>query len=158
MTTPIHIGDRGKTLGPLKPTGRVTVNDQTIEASSEGVWIDSGSDIVIVGGNTRLAIVRVYSSEMSRPRNNGQRLPAETAMETTPLQSPPSWVERVNSVVIGLVIGIVVVPIAWLFGAPLSSYALFVPVSGGNCRLAFPYFCRFCNRNGRPARGSSTTS
>ncbi|MEZ6090661.1 MAG: hypothetical protein R3C05_22115 [Pirellulaceae bacterium] len=70
MTTPIHIGDRGKTLGPLKPTGRVTVNGQPVEATSEGEWIDSDSDIVILGGNTRRVIVRLLSGETKCLSNN----------------------------------------------------------------------------------------
>jgi hypothetical protein len=140
MTKPIHIGDRGKTVGPLKPTGYVRVNDQTIEASSEGVWIDSDSDIVIVGGNTRRAIVRMYSSETICPRNSRERLPAETAIETTPLQSPLSCVERGNSVVVGLVIGIVIVPVAWLSGMPLSVFALLVPLSGAIAGWLFRSF------------------
>lgn len=140
MTKPIRIGDRGKTLGPLKPTGRVTVNDQTIEASSEGVWVDSDCDIVIVGGNRRRVIVQLYTGETIHARNNGERLPAELAIEMTPLQSPPAWVERVNSVVIGLVIGIVLVPAAWLFGTQLSVYALFVPASGAMAGWLFRKF------------------
>jgi hypothetical protein len=130
MTPQIHIGDKGKTLGPLKPTGRITVMGHAIDASSEGTWIDGDVDVVIVGGNTRQAIVRLFSTAGKPPQNNGEPLPQEQPTEVTPLQSPPAWVERIYSVRIGFVIGIIFVPIAWLFGTPLSVYALFVPVSG----------------------------
>ncbi len=140
MTTPLRIGDLGRTLGPLKPTGRVAVNDQTVDASSEGEWIDADTDILIVGGTMRRVIVRLFSSETRRPSNSGEPLPAATVAATTPLQSPPSWVEQINSVFTGLVIGIVLVPVAWLFGVQLTAYALFVPVSGAIAGWLFGSF------------------
>ena len=138
--TSIQIGDSGTTLGPLKPTGRVSVNGHTVDASSEGGWIDSDSDVVVVGGNTRRVIVRVLSGVAEPPKNNGEPLPEEKAIETTPLQSPPAWVERINSVTIGLVIGIVLVPCVWLFGTPFSLYAMLVPVAGAIAGWLFRVF------------------
>jgi hypothetical protein len=116
------------------------VNGHTIDASSEGGWVDSDSDIVVVGGNLRQAIVRVPSSNADLLRNNGEPLPEEKAIETTPLESPPAWVERINSIVIGLVIGIVLIPCVWLTGTPFSLYALLVPVSGAIAGWLFRIF------------------
>lgn len=140
MTISIHIGDSGTTLGPLKPTGRISVNGHTIDASSEGGWIDSDSNVTVVGGTTRQAIVRVRSAVARPPQNHGEPLPDEQPIETTPLQSPPAWVERINSVAIGLVIGIVLVPCVWLFGTPISLDAILVPVAGAMAGWMFRIF------------------
>jgi hypothetical protein len=130
MTVPIHIGDRGQTLGPLKPTGRIDVNGSTISSSSEGGWIDAETDVVIVGGNQGQAIVRAFSSDASLPQDNGVPLPEENEIETDPQQSPPAFVERVNSVAIGLLLGVVLVPIVWSTGTSFSSFSYLMPVSG----------------------------
>lgn len=140
MATEFNIGDKGKTLGPLKPEGRIVINGITMDAASEGMWIDADADIVIVGGNSRRPIVRVYPSDQDLPRNCGQPLLEASAVETTPLQAPPAWVERTHTVLLGLAIGIVLVPIAWLFGTPLSVYAFFVPVSGAIAGWLFRVF------------------
>jgi hypothetical protein len=133
MATQIQLGMKAKTLGPLKPTGRVSIDGHTMDASSEGMWIDGDVNVVIVGGCTRQVIVRVYSNDGDLPPNSGQQLPEENAIETTPLRAPPAWVERIHSVKIGIVIGIVLVPIAWMLGTPMSSSAILVPVS---CAMA----------------------
>lgn len=69
ITSQIRIGGKGKTLGPLKPQGRISVLGHSIDATSEGTWIDGDVEVVIVGGNTRQAIVRfsVYPNVVCRP-------------------------------------------------------------------------------------------
>ena len=135
------LATREKTVGPLKPTGQITVNGHELDASSDGPWIDSATDVVIVGGNTRQAIVRVLSGAAAiHPANNREPLPDEKKFEPTPLQAPLAWVERINAVIIGLVIGIVLVPIVWLSGRPWSLFALLVPVSGAIAGRLFRSF------------------
>jgi hypothetical protein len=140
MTVEIQIGDQAKTISPLKPTGRISVNGITMDATSEGTWIDLGADVVIVGGNKRRAIVREAGGADGQLRNHGSPLPAERQFETTPLQSPPAWVERIRSVKFGLVIGIVLIPIVWLCGIPFTIYALMLPVSGAIAGWLFGIF------------------
>ncbi len=139
MTSPIRIGDIGTTLSPMKPTGRVSVNGQRMDASSEGAWIDSGVDIVIVGGNTRQAIVRELCKDPGNPQNHGEPLLEVKAIQT-PLQSPPARVEQINSVVVGLVIGVVLMPVVWLTGTPFSLDALLVPLAGAVAGWIFRMF------------------
>ena len=76
----------------------------TIDASSEGTWIDDDVDVVIVGGNTRQAIVRLVSTDAKLPPNTGEPLAKEPSIHVSSLHSPPAWVERINSVRIGLIL------------------------------------------------------
>jgi len=41
-------GDKGKTITRLAPIGKVTVNDQTIEAKSMGPFIDENTEVEVV--------------------------------------------------------------------------------------------------------------
>ena len=129
MTLQIRIGDQGKTLGPLKPTGRISINGQNVDASSNGEWIDSNSDVVVIGGSSRQVLVSVMSRERGSMENGGDVLPDGKEIETTPLHAPHALVERINIVGIGFVVGIVLIPAAWLSGTTLSFYALLVPFS-----------------------------
>ena len=131
MTTQILIGDIARTVGPLKPTGKISVNDQTINAYSEGLWIDSETEVVIAGGHTGRVLVRAISEDMVPVEQHGQPLPEQEVPAITPLHSPAAWVERINSVAIGVVIGCLLVPLAWLTGMPLHPSAFVVPLAGG---------------------------
>ena len=140
MSTQIFIGDQAKTIGPLKPTGKVRVNGHTLDACSEGEWIDSDADVVIIGGNTQRAVVRACSDRTNHVHKRSEPLPAGRAFATTPLQSPPAWVERINAVVIGGILGIVVIPLVWFAGAPITPYAALVPVAGAVAGWLFRIF------------------
>lgn len=44
----IQVGDIGKTIGRLAPTGKVKVNGEVVEAQSTGVFIDQKTEIKVV--------------------------------------------------------------------------------------------------------------
>ena len=52
------IGTAGRTATPLRPVGKVTVADDTWEASAESRIIDAGEDIRVVGHRGGTLIVR----------------------------------------------------------------------------------------------------
>ncbi len=130
MTTEIRIGDKARTVCPLKPTGQVLVRDRTIDAASDEGWVDADTEVQIIGGTARRAIVRSSSTGETVVARQGELLPEEVAYETTPLESPPAWVERIPAVLIGIVIGVGVIPLVWLSGTPLTVFAALVPVAG----------------------------
>ena len=45
--TKIHVGDSGKTIGRLAPMGKVKINGETVEAKSNGAFIDQNTEIVV---------------------------------------------------------------------------------------------------------------
>ena len=124
---PIRVGEKARTVGPLRPSGRVLIRGQTIHASSEGTWIEPDTDVVVVGGTTRRVVVREDDNTTDSLKNHGELLSDGNAFESTPLQSPPAWVERIDSVRVGFIIGVLLVPLALLSGTPFTFYALGVP-------------------------------
>lgn len=44
----VHVGDKGKTLGRLAPTGKVKVNGEVVEAVSVGGFIDHNTEINVL--------------------------------------------------------------------------------------------------------------
>ena len=84
-------------------------------------------------------VVREDDNTIDSLENRGELLSGGTAFESTPLQSPPAWVERIDSVRIGFIIGVLLVPLALLSGTPFKLYALGVPfaaaIAGCLCRL-----------------------
>lgn len=53
----IKIGDVGKAIGRLAPTGKVKVNDEVVEAQSTGSFIDQQTEIIVVKVLTNKIIV-----------------------------------------------------------------------------------------------------
>ncbi|SHE77234.1 NfeD-like C-terminal, partner-binding [Mariniphaga anaerophila] len=53
----IHIGDTGKTIGRLAPSGKVKVNGEVVEAQSVGGFIDQSTEIKVVKILTNKIIV-----------------------------------------------------------------------------------------------------
>jgi len=51
----IKIGDTGKTIGRLAPTGKVRVNGEVVEAQSTGSFIDH---------NTRIKVLKIVSNKI----------------------------------------------------------------------------------------------
>jgi len=44
----IHIGDKGKSIGRLAPSGKVKVSGEVVEAQSTGVFIDHNTEIKVI--------------------------------------------------------------------------------------------------------------
>ena len=44
----IHIGDTGKTIGRLAPSGRVKVQGEVVDALSTGGFIDHNSEVKVI--------------------------------------------------------------------------------------------------------------
>lgn len=140
MNKPVRIGATARTMGPLKPSGRVSVDGRSLEATSEGMWIDGDTLVVIVGGDTQRVVVRVASADSESLPASGELLAERREPETTPLQAPPAWVERINAVACGAMLGAVLVPLVWLLGTPISVYAALVPLGGAVAGQLFQWF------------------
>lgn len=59
----IKPGDTGKTLGRLAPTGKARVNGETVEAQSNGLFIDENTEIVVLKVLSNKIIVEPKNSE-----------------------------------------------------------------------------------------------
>ena len=44
----VHIGDTGSVVAPLRPTGRVELGGEVIDAASRGEWVDAGTRVRVV--------------------------------------------------------------------------------------------------------------
>lgn len=47
-STKIHVGDTGKSLGRLAPSGKVKVNGEVVEAQSTGAYVDHNTEIKVL--------------------------------------------------------------------------------------------------------------
>jgi membrane-bound ClpP family serine protease len=56
-TEKIHVGDAGKTLGRLAPSGKVKVNGEVLEAQSVGGFVDHNTEIKVIKILTNKIIV-----------------------------------------------------------------------------------------------------
>jgi membrane-bound ClpP family serine protease len=56
-TEKIHVGDTGKTLGRLAPSGKVKVNGEVLEAQSVGGFVDHNTEIKVIKILTNKIIV-----------------------------------------------------------------------------------------------------
>lgn len=141
MNRILRVGDQGETLGPLNPMGRISVNDEEVEARSEGEWIASDRKVLIVGGDTGRVVVReikvreIHSDGSLAPDGNshlkhGNPLPPQKHFEGTPLQSPPSRVEQIHFIKTGFGLGILILLIAWFVDLPIDGASILLPVSG----------------------------
>ncbi|MCO8121181.1 NfeD family protein [Stieleria sp. TO1_6] len=127
---PILIGDVAKTIGALKPAGQIRIHGQTLNATSQGTWIDPGCDVQIVGGHSGKVIVRLAATDARPLTHQGDPLPAADVDSMTPLQSPAAWVERGNAVGWGALIGLVLIPVYWFTGTELGLSVVSVPLAG----------------------------
>ena len=75
---PVRIGDRGRTLTALKPSGKVAIAGAEFEARSEGQWIDPDCNCVVVAGDSRGLIVRAVGEGDPTPAVANQGTPALT--------------------------------------------------------------------------------
>ncbi len=84
---PVTIGERGRAVTPLRPTGYVEVNGSRLEAKlapSRAVNVESGAEVVIVGGDAFGLAVRAaadvtnpsdlpgYGEEVPLPAEQGE--------------------------------------------------------------------------------------
>jgi hypothetical protein len=72
----VRVGDQGRTLTPLSPSGKVVFAGVTYEARSERELIDRDCNVVAVGG-TRFGLV-------VRPAEAVERLPGQGALLLSP--------------------------------------------------------------------------
>ena len=142
METEIRTGLQGKTLGPLKPLGRVRIDGQDFDACSQGDWIDAETDVVVIGSRSSNLVVRPLGELDPPTQALGEFLPVGEVPETTPLHAPPALVERFNAIAAGAVIGGVLIPVVWLRGTPLSFSAILLPVAGAVWGFVFQWFVR----------------
>jgi membrane-bound ClpP family serine protease len=59
----IHVGDIGKSIGRLAPSGKVKVNGEIVEAQSTGPFIDQNNEIKVVKIQTNKIIVELLKQE-----------------------------------------------------------------------------------------------
>ncbi|MCD6355389.1 MAG: NfeD family protein [Prolixibacteraceae bacterium] len=59
----IKIGDEGKTIGRLAPTGKVKVNGEVVEAQSTGAFIDPHAEIKVIKILSNKIIVEPFKKE-----------------------------------------------------------------------------------------------
>jgi membrane-bound ClpP family serine protease len=59
----LKVGDIGKSIGRLAPSGKVKVNGEVVEAQSTGSFIDPQTDVKIVKINTNKIIVEPLKKE-----------------------------------------------------------------------------------------------
>ena len=130
MRSAIRIGDRGMTRGPLKPAGQIRVRDRMLNAMSNGEWIDSDTEVEIVGGSEDRVLVQPVHKNHPQLTSYGQPLAAQRQESSEPLEAPPAWIERINPLKAGIVVGVIIGFVVWLQGTPLSLSALSVPLAG----------------------------
>jgi len=53
----IKVGDTGKTIGRLAPSGKVKVNGEIVEAQSTGAYVDHNTEIKVLKMLTNKIIV-----------------------------------------------------------------------------------------------------
>lgn len=137
MKSLTRIGDRALSLGPLKPTGKVRLGEAVVAAASTGEWIDSDTQVEVIGRDGDRLTVRPVRDGEPQLTNHGQPLAERRQESLEPLEAPPAWVERINPVKIGFFIGAIIGFVVWLQGAPLSLSALSVPLAGAIAGWAF---------------------
>ncbi|KAA5542118.1 hypothetical protein FYK55_15020 [Roseiconus nitratireducens] len=142
MSAPIHIGDTAKTVGPLKPTGRIQIHDRLFDARSEGEWIESNTEVVVVGGDHSSILIRPRAEVTEPLAREGEPLSARAASEETPLQAPAGRIERINAVAIGGLVGLILLALLWWSGTKVTWQAVLVPLAGTIAGALFQLFVR----------------
>ena len=59
----IHVGDIGKSISRLAPSGKVRVNNEVVEAQSTGAFIDQNIDVRVVKIQSNKIIVELLKQE-----------------------------------------------------------------------------------------------
>ena len=58
----VAVGDTGKSSGPLRPSGRIQVDDYLVDVTTEGDFVDSGVTVKVIGKQGAKVVVREVSS------------------------------------------------------------------------------------------------
>jgi len=133
MNAGLQIGDRGFTVGPLKPAGEISVGDTTFAAASNGEWIDGDTEIEIIGGGASRVLVQQVQPGASQLENRGAPLAGWQSEPESPIQFPASWVENIRLEWVGLIAGFVAVAAILSQGKPIALTALCIPFAGLIC-------------------------
>ncbi|TWU02647.1 MFS transporter [Stieleria varia] len=141
MSIDLMIGDRAMTRGPLKPGGQIRVGELCFAARSQGEWIDSNSEVEIIGGNMEQVLVRPVEPDAVEVAARGRPLPRKGEnLSSAPIQAPPSWVETIRADWLGGVGGAIAALMIWFGGQSFSPMAISVPVAGFVCGWLFRKF------------------
>ena len=54
----IEVGDVGETISPLRPSGKMQVDDFTVDVVTEGDFVDRGSQVTVIGKQGSRVVVR----------------------------------------------------------------------------------------------------
>ena len=54
----VEVGDRGKTVSPLRPSGKMQIDEFTVDVVTEGDFVENGSEVKVVGKQGAKVIVR----------------------------------------------------------------------------------------------------
>ena len=54
----IEVGDVGQTISPLRPSGKMQVDDFTVDVVTEGDFVDCGTDVKVIGKQGARVVVR----------------------------------------------------------------------------------------------------
>ena len=55
----VSVGDQGTAAGPLRPSGRIKVDDYMVDVITEGEFIEDGSEVKVVGKQGAKVVVRL---------------------------------------------------------------------------------------------------
>ncbi len=70
----VRIGDIGRAVTPMSPSGAVEVNGKRLDARSDGPFIDAGSPIIVLRGDPTGYVVRKLEADQPTPKlpNHGK--------------------------------------------------------------------------------------
>jgi hypothetical protein len=72
----VHVGDVGRAISPMCPSGAVEVNGMRLDARSDGAFIEAGSPVIVLRGDPTGFVVRRLGPGDPIPSlpNNGERI------------------------------------------------------------------------------------
>ena len=54
----VEVGDTGSTISPLRPSGKMQVDDFTVDVVTEGDFVEPGIEVKVIGKQGARVIVR----------------------------------------------------------------------------------------------------
>lgn len=54
----VNVGDVGRAVSPLRPSGRIQVGDVMVDVATEGDFVDSGTEVTVIGKQGARVLVR----------------------------------------------------------------------------------------------------
>jgi NfeD-like C-terminal, partner-binding len=82
---PVHIGDFGRALSRMAPSGAVEVNGERLDARSDGQVIEAGSNVIVLRGDPTGYVVRALEPGKpvpTLPRQGEEIVKADFARNT----------------------------------------------------------------------------